>query len=159
MKKTLTILAALLVSTIALTACHDDNESPQVNISFTYGENVRVVNSDLYIVKGEDFSVESINCEAVRPNTVAVVTGPVNYWLDGMPLFTTGLAPFKVTFSTTDLVAGRHTLTVQMGIAEEGCALGMGVTQIGFNVVTDATEIPTPSGDESQTQPVEHTMQ
>lgn len=160
MKKTLLLITALVASALSFTACNDDdNDAPQVKIYFTYGENVKSVGEDLYIVKGEDFSVESITCTAVRPNSVAIITSPVNYWLDGAPLLSTPFAPFKVEFSTTDLPVGSHRLTVQMGIAEEGYALSMGVTQIGFNVVADAADIPTSSGSESQTHQITYTLQ
>ncbi|MBO4955767.1 MAG: hypothetical protein J6C77_05130 [Muribaculaceae bacterium] len=159
MKKILSILTILALCAGVFTACDDDDDkAPQVKISFTYGSTVKVVDGDLYVVKGTPFTVDAINCTAVRPNTTAMVTGPVSYWLDAAPMGTTYVSPFGVSLDTDALAVGRHFITVQMGIAEEGCALAMAVAEVDFNVVSEESQIPTPGGDDSSTQPIDYTL-
>lgn len=129
-----------------------------MTLQFTYGDAVKVVNSDLYVVKGDIFSIDAITCKPVRPNGVAIITGPVNYWLNDAPYGTAFQSPFGVTIPTDVLPLGRYQLTIQMGLAEEGCALGTAVTSLTFNVVEDADQIPIPAGDDSQTQPVAYSL-
>ncbi|MDE6382723.1 MAG: hypothetical protein K2J17_00625 [Paramuribaculum sp.] len=159
MKKLLSIVALLALCVVTFSACSDDDEkAPQVTLHFTYGDAVKVVNTDLYVVKGDPFSIDAITCQAVRPNGVAIITGPVNYWLNDVPFGTAFQSPFGITIATESMPVGRYQLTIQMGLAEEGCALGTAVTALTFNVVEDVDQIPIPAGDDSQTQPVSYSL-
>lgn len=145
MKKFILFLLALPVMAFVATSCNDDDDNlPQVDINFSY-QNAVVSANEVYVVQPDTFVVESINVTASRPNHVATCVGPVNYWLDGNAIGSTFVAPFGVRIPTEVLSLGRHTLTVNMGIAEEGSALATAVSKITFNVVADEADIPVPA--------------
>ncbi len=153
MKKLLALLCALPLL-IGMAACDDDDNLPQVDISFNFS-NATVSNGTVYVVSPDTLIVEGITVRPTRPNHVATCVGPVNYWLDGVPVYTTFLAPYGVKIPTEDLTPGSYTLTANMGIAEEGATLATAVTQVKIVVVADQTEIPQP-GDDPSNLPVTH---
>ena len=154
MKKfTLFLLALPLMAFFATSCDDDDNSLPQVDINFSYA-NAVVSSNEVYVVQPDTFVVESINVTASRPDHVATCVGPVNYWLDGYALGSTFVAPFGISIPTDNLTLGRHTLTVNMGIAEEGSALATAVSAITFNVVADSTDIPVPAAGTTTSQAV-----
>lgn len=153
MKKLLALLCALPLL-IGMAACDDDGDLPQVDINFNFS-NAIVSDGTVYVVSPDTLVVEGITVKPTRPNHVATCVGPVNYWLNGVPVYTTFVAPFGVEIPTEDLTPGAYTLTANMGIAEEGATLATAVTQVKIVVVTDQTEIPQPDGDSSNL-PVTH---
>lgn len=153
MKKLALSLLVLPMMAFIASCSDDDNELPQVDINFSY-ENAVVSSNEVYVVQPDTFVIESINVTATRPNHVATCVGPVNYWLDGHALGSTFVAPFGISIPTESLSLGRHTLTVNMGIAEEGSSLGTAVSAITFNVVADASDIPVPAAGMQTSQTV-----
>lgn len=157
MKKLFYSLLALPLMALAFTACDSDDDNPNVEISYSF-KNAVVVDDQVYAVQTDTFFIESINVKAVRPGKKATVAGAVNYWLDGIPVGTAFFAPYKLAILTEELPVGTHTLTANMGIAEEGCQLATAVVSMRFNVVADAADIPTPSGGTAREITVPHTF-
>lgn len=129
---------------IAFTSCNDDddNNNPQVTISFDFKNGVSD-GSTVYVVQPDTLYLTGINVKAVRPNHVATAVGPVSYWLNGYPQGTVYLPPYGVAINSDQLDLGTYTLTAQMGIAEEGCSLATALTSVKISVVADSTDIPT----------------
>lgn len=152
--KKLFILLCSLPLLMSMAACDDDDNLPQVDISFEFS-NATVSNGTVYVAQPDTLIVEGITVTPTRPNHVATCVGPVNYWLNGAPIYTTFIAPYGVKIPTDDLTPGTYTLTANMGIAEEGATLATAVTQVKIAVVADASEIPQPGGDSSHL-PVAH---
>lgn len=157
MKKLALFLLALPMMAFVASCSDDDDNLPQVDINFTY-QNAVVASGEVYVVQPDTFAIESINVTASRPNHVATCVGPVNYWLDGYALGSTFVAPFGIRIPTDALSLGRHTLTINMGIAEEGSALATAVSSVSFNVVADEADIPVPAAGTQTNQAVAYTF-
>ena len=159
MKKLIYLLLALPMMALALTSCDDsDDDNPQVKIDFSYSGAV-ISESQVYVVQPDTLCIDSIGVSAVRPGHKAMCVGPVNYWIDGVPVGSNFLPPFGICIKSADLSVGSHTLTAQIGIAEEGYALSTAVTSIRINVVADEADIPVPAGGTRTSMPVEFALQ
>lgn len=156
--KKLLALFLMLPMLAFLPACDDDDDMPQVNISFSYSGGV-VADGLVYVVKPDTLVVESINVVPVRQGHKAICTGPVNYWLDGYPIATSFISPFGVRIPTDGLEIGTHTLSANMGIAEEGYSLATAMVSMKISVVADTDDIPQPSGGTTTEMPVSHTFE
>lgn len=156
MKKLFYSLLALPLLALAFTACDNDDDNPNVEISYSF-KNAVVVDEQVYTVQPDTFFIESINVKAVRPGKKATIAGAVNYWLDGIPVGTAFFAPYSLAIPTKDLPVGPHTVTANMGIAEEGCQLATAVAAMRFNIVADESDIPTSSGGTTTELTVTHT--
>lgn len=88
MKKLMFLALVLPVLAFVASSCDDDDDTPQVEISFTYRNGVVAENS-VYAVQPDTLVIESINVKAVREGHKAIATPPVNFWLDGVPGGTT----------------------------------------------------------------------
>lgn len=141
MKKIILLFLMILPVVVGLSSCSDDDDMPQVNISFTY-ENGSVVDGQVYVVRPDTLIIASVDVTAIRPNHVAICVAPVNYWLDGRPVGSTFIAPFGIRIPSEALESGQHTLFVNMGVAEEGYSLATTMTSIKINVVDDSADIP-----------------
>lgn len=157
MKKLFSLLLALPLLTLVWSCGDDDDNLPQVDISFNFA-NATVSNGTVYVVKPDTLVLDGVLVKATRPGHVATCVGPVNYWLDGYPQGSTFLDPFGLDIYTENLDLGIHTLTANMGIAEEGCSLATAVASIKIAVVADSTSIPVPAGG-SGSVPVAHTFE
>lgn len=157
MKKLLSFFLALPLLAF-MAACNDDDDTPQVEISFTYSGAV-VSDGAVYVVKPDTLVVESVNVVPVRQGHKATCTGPVNYWLNGYPLATSFIAPYGVRIPTDGLDVGAYKLSANMGIAEEGYALATALVSVQINVVADSTDIPQPATGLTNEMPVPHTFQ
>ncbi|MCM1292151.1 MAG: hypothetical protein NC111_00315 [Bacteroides sp.] len=158
MKKLYLLLLALPLM-FAAVSCHDDDDDmPQVKISLNY-ENGAVNGSNVYVVKPDTLVIESVNVTAVRPGHVATCVGPVNYWLSGYPIGTSFIAPFGARIATNDLEVGQYSLTLTMGIAEEGYSLATAMASVMVNVVADANDIPVPATGLSDEMPIDFKYQ
>lgn len=155
-KLALLFLFALPVMAV-LPSCNDD-DMPQVNISFSC-ENGTVVDNQAYVVQPDTFFITSINVTPVRSGHKAMCVGPVNYWIDGHPVGTSFEAPYGIEIPSEALSVGRHTLSVNMGIAEEGYTLATAMTSTSLNVVTDASDIPVPAGGATNEIPVQYSFE
>ncbi|MBD5297796.1 MAG: hypothetical protein HDR89_04055 [Bacteroides sp.] len=159
MKKLFYLLIALPLMAAAITACSDsDDDYPQVTIGFSYTGGV-VSENQVYVVQPDTLYVDSIAVTAVREGHKATCVGPVNYWLDGRPVGTSFYMPFGIAIPSDALKVGSHTLTAQIGIAEEGYPLSMAVTNVRINVVSDQSEIPVPAEGTRTSMPVEFSLQ
>lgn len=106
MKKFLSALLALPLLAL-ITAC-SDSDKPNVNINLTYGANNVESNGKVYVVAGNDFTIESVQVQAVDQSKKASL-GPVTYYLipntgtTTMPLLigTTPVEPFALRLPTT----------------------------------------------------------
>lgn len=105
MKKFLSVLLALPLMAL-ITAC-SDSDKPNVNINLTYGNNNVESNGKVYVVAGNDFTIESVQVQAVDQSKKASL-GPVTYYLipntgtSTMPLLigTNPIEPFALKMPT-----------------------------------------------------------
>ncbi len=159
MKKLISLLLALPLMAIAFTSCdNSEDDYPQVSIDFAYTGGV-VSESQVYVVQPDTLCIDSIGVSAVRQGHKAMCVGPVNYWIDGVPVGSNFIAPFGICIKSEELSIGSHTLTAQLGIAEEGYPLSTVVTQVRINVVADKADIPVPAGGTRTSMPVDYSIQ
>jgi len=156
MKKFLLALLALpLLAT--LTACHDDDELPNVEIDVTYLNGV-VVNNQVYVVQGQEFGIQSIVTTAVRAGKNAT-NGAVSYWVDNIPIGTTDIQPFAMTLSSKwTEEPGSFYIQYVMPIYEEGCSLATAYSRVKVNVVASADDIPSDGGTPTNGQTLDHSF-
>lgn len=154
MKKFFLALMALpLVA--ALTACHDDDDMPQVNLKVQY--NSPVVDGEVYVVKPNDFKIESVDVTAVREGHKAT-NGPVSYFINAIPVGTNPVSPYGITIPTADLEIGKFVVQMVMPIYEVDCTMATAVSQITVNVVENESDIPE-TAVPSNGQTLEYTFQ
>ncbi len=146
MKKFIYLLLALPL--LALTACSDDDDLPDVNLTTEY-TGATSVDGVLYVVQGEPFVINSVTATPVREGKKAAVLN-VTYGLDGWVVGSSVVAPFTVEFDTSVLELGKHILSLSMNIAEEGCEPAIGYYATTMQVVASADDIPTSSETETQ---------
>lgn len=139
MKKLLYLLLALPL--LAMISCSDDDKDlPDVSIGFSYS-GATDVDGTLYNVRGDTLSIDSVFCtpaEGTKPAAIANVT----YVFDGLPLGYTPISPFAIDILTSDVAAGRHTLTLEMTVLQEGKSIGTAWMPLPVAVVDTITDIP-----------------
>lgn len=155
MKKLLLALLALpLLASFA--SCSSDDDMPQVNIDLTYG-NASVIDGQVYVVQPDTFRILSVAVTPVREGHKAT-NGPVSYFMNGVPVGTSPVAPFGVNILTSDLKPGAYAVQMFMPVYEEGCELANAVAQIQLNVLADSTQLPS-AAVPSVTQRVEYSFE
>lgn len=158
MKKFFYLLMALPLAFIAA-SCSDDDDLPDVSINVDY-KNVTVVDNQVYVVSGDTMVVDSVYVVSNRADKNAAIVEGVRYWVNGLPVLfnyqsITGqivndnlnvVPPYRLSIKTDDSMIGSNTITMNMGIAQEGAELGAAVARIVFKVVASADDIPAGSG-------------
>lgn len=145
MKKLFYLLLALPLMSL-LSACDDDdNKIPDVSISIDYdASTATLTDGTFYVVKGETFKINGL-VVTPAPGTGKAVLGNTTYFLDGLPFYTTGIAPFGVEIGTSDIEEGLHTLSVNTQIYQVDKSLGWGVFEYKLAIVAAPEDQP---GDE-----------
>lgn len=140
MKRLLNILLPI-VALLGFTSCHDDNDLPDVDLSFNIEGAVRAEGS-LYVVAGDDIVITGISVTNNDAGKVAMVTAASYYW-DYYFLGENVVAPYGFTIQTTeDTPTGSHLLEVQCPVVAVDKAPATAVAAFNVVVVADASEIP-----------------
>ena len=154
MKKLVYLLLALPLMVIAAACSDDDSNLPDVSIHVDY-KNAKVVDRQVYVVKGDTLVVDPIYVKSNREGKNAAIVGGVSYWWDGVPysfrlpngtlVNLNPVPPYRVTVPTAEAEVGDHSLTLLMNIAQEGSELASAAAGITVNVVASADDIPATS--------------
>jgi len=134
-------LAALPV--LAVTACSDDDDTPDVDISVNYENGVQVEDT-VYAVMGDTLKITGIEVKAKRPGKKAT-GGIVTYNLNGVTYFVSAVAPYPCYIPTSDFVAGRYVLGMLMPIFEVDCTPATAYMEMPLKFVENADQIPSTS--------------
>ena len=134
------LMAAIGLLGFGTTACHDDDDVPNVSISAEY-TGATSVDGVLYVVQSDTFGIQSLTATAVNPDHNAGFSA-VTYGLDGWVAAITDVKPYAVTFEAGSLALGKHILSITMGILEEDCEPVQGYYATEFIVVADESGIP-----------------
>lgn len=141
MKKLIFLLIALPLMALSFVSCSDDSDDiPDVNIGFTYS-GATAVNGTLYSVLGDTLSIDSVYCTPAAGTKPAMI-GNVSYILDGRPLAFTPVVPFNISLLTGSMPVGRHQLTLQMTVLQEGKSIGTAWMPVQIAIVSAAADIP-----------------
>lgn len=154
------LIYLLLVLPVLLVSCHDDNDLPDVSVGVEY-ENGTPVNNKVYVVKGSNLAVKSVDVVSnVKDRSAGVFGGvaytfcgiPVMFGTDvyGNPVYVNYVAPFGVSFYTEDLEPGDYYYTMEFGVAQEGCELATVFANVPVVVVASVEDIPASTGDSSK---------
>lgn len=140
MKKIIYLLM-LAVLPIALTACHDDDDLPQVDFTLTI-EGGAYSNGTLYVVQGENLTISGITVTNVESGKGAMISSASYYW-DGYYLGAAIQPPYGFEIETTDLTPlGGHTLEIVSPLYAVDKSLATAVLVYTVEVVESAADFP-----------------
>ncbi len=143
MKKLLSLFLAIPMLAV-LASCDDDNANdiPDVSVSIEYS-GATMEDGVLTIEQGQTLTIDALKVTPAE-GTKEAALGNVVYYLDGFPIFATGIAPHGCEISTANLSEGEHILSVHAQILQVGRPMGYGLFRYTMNVVA-------PSGDDNNT--------
>lgn len=135
MKKFLSLFLAIPMLAMLASCDDDDNENkiPDVSVSIEYS-NATMVDGVLTVEQGTDLVIDALKVTPA-PGTGDATLGNTFFYLDGVPFFATGVAPFGCTVPTSDLAEGEHVLNVRTQILQVGKSLAFGAFRYTLNVV------------------------
>lgn len=142
MKKLFYLLFAL---PLLLLSCSDDNNLPEFDVRVTFSEGTHVENGVITVPQGEQFTIESI--VPVNSNAKDIAFGAVTYQLDYGLNYTTVLAPYAMTFDTSNLPVGRHLLRIFFPVYAVDYSPAQALIDYTL-VITEPVENPDEGGDE-----------
>lgn len=138
---------------MGFTACSDDDDTPDVNISVNYENGVQVADT-VYAVMGDTLKITGIDVKANRPGKKAT-GGIVTYNLNGVTYFVSAVAPYPCNIPTSDFVPGRYSLGMLMPVFEVDCTPATAYMAMPLKFVESADQIPgnqTPTGKIGKTE-------
>ena len=142
MKKLFYLLFAL---PLLLLSCSDDNNLPEFDVRVTFSEGTHVENGVITVPQGEQFTIESI--VPVNSNAKDIAFGAVTYQLDYGLNYTTVLAPYAMTFDTSNLPVARHLLRIFFPVYAVDYSPAQALIDYTL-VITEPVENPDEGGDE-----------
>ncbi len=140
MKKMFYLL--LVLPLLGLTACSDDDDIPNVDVTVSI-EGATRVGDVLYVVEGETLSVTSINL--VDNTAKGAVIGSASYFWDYYRFYATINRPYGMSLSTVDMPLGNHLLEAIITIYAVDYAPCQGYINYKVRIVPSADDIPTDS--------------
>lgn len=138
MKKMIYLL--LVLPLLGLTACSDDDDIPNVDVTVSI-EGATRVGDVLYVVEGETLSVTSINL--VDNTAKGAVIGSASYFWDYYRFYATINRPYGMSLSTVDMPLGNHLLEAVITIYAVDYAPCQGYINYKVRIVPSADDIPT----------------
>lgn len=144
MKKIL-ILLSLLVPAIAFMSCSDDNDMPDVKIEVSF-DNATMADGKLYVVQGQEFTVNSITVTNNESGKNAGITA-ANYFWDYIYAGTSVEPPYSFKLMIGENVpAGSHVFEIQGTVFAVDKTPAETVISNEVIVVEDASELPEATG-------------
>lgn len=137
MKKLLYLL--LLMPMFFMASCSDDDDLPAVDLKIEFS-GVTSYDNTLYTVKGDTVTVKRISATALNGKPAGVTN--VTYYLDGLPLLYTNLAPYSAQLNTEDLPVGLHAISMSFNILEVDKSISSAITTYRLNIVQSVDDIP-----------------
>lgn len=134
-------LVAALFMMLPLTACHDDDDLPQVDFNLTIS-GATYSDGTIYVVQGETLEIESISVTNLEQGKAAAITAATYYW-DGYCLGTTIMPPFGFEILTNEETpVGRHSLEITSPLIAEGKSIATSVLVYSVQVVASEDDLP-----------------
>ncbi len=141
MKKILTILFTLTAIPLVFTACDNDNDLPDVDITVNFENAVRADDGRIYIVKGNPISVTSIEVTNREAGKKAIATAAI-YYLNGLRVGASVISPLSFSLSTDNLPTGTYDLNIEVEIIAVDKTPAFGVLGYKLCLVENESEIP-----------------
>ncbi|MCM1522069.1 MAG: hypothetical protein NC039_05385 [Muribaculaceae bacterium] len=123
-----------------MAACDDDDDKslPKVNITIQYSGAVEQ-DGAITIAQGKVLTIEAINVTPID-GTKKAVLGNTTYMMDGIPFYTTGLAPYGAEISTENLAVGTHTLSFYSQVFQEDKTPGFAICEYPLVITAPADD-------------------
>lgn len=141
MKKFLALILGCVALPLALTACDDDNDLPDVDVTVNFDSTVHSHDGELYVVKGEPVSVSSIEVTNRDAGKKAIATAAI-YYLNGARIGASVVAPLAFTYPTDNLPVGTYDLNVEVEILALDKTPAFGVLGYKIHVVEKLSDVP-----------------
>lgn len=158
MKKFLFLLFALPMLAFVATSCSDDDKDmPDVTLSVEYS-GATLSDGVFTVEQGDTLTIEALKVTPAE-GTKQAVLGPVTYFIDGFPQFTTAIEPFSCAIPTGDMQIGKYLLQARANIFQVDKTVAFGVFTYTINVVEKQSTGGTTGGsgtDTPQTKITDH---
>lgn len=136
-KKLIYILFA--VPLMMLSACSDDDDMAQVDLTFQLS-GVTLVDDTFYTISGETVSVDGVVAKSLTSDPATIQR--VQYTLDGFRLPIELDNPFGTEFSTTDFGLGTHRLGMSGVVLQEDKTITEVAVQMPLKIVESIEDLP-----------------
>ncbi|MEZ3552249.1 MAG: hypothetical protein K1W02_16320 [Muribaculaceae bacterium] len=138
MKKLVYLLLILPFAFVA--ACDDDDDLPEVEITYTMS-NVTQVDNSFYAIKGDTAIIDNLTVKSLNGNS-ATVTG-VRYYLDYLPIISNPVVtPFSTWFETEDLPAKKYNIGITATILQVDKSISNAAMNVPFILVENKDKLP-----------------
>lgn len=127
-----------LILVLCATGCDKDNDMPDVNVLLEL-DNAIEVDNEIYVIKDTPIEISSVEAEGI--GSTALITN-VTYFIDGIRVAFSPIAPFRMVFDTEYARPGRHILALNCEVAQEGKSLGFVMVSTTINVIDDSESLP-----------------
>lgn len=141
-------LILLLIPSLALTSCHDDDDIPNVDFNIALDENATEVNGDIYVLEGQNFSITGISVTNLDSNKGALITSASYYW-NGYYLATNIQPNYGYTFNLENTPVGKYRLEIECPVYAADKSPATAVVFINVYIVASADDIPAGTPDAS----------
>lgn len=148
MKKILSLLLLTLPLAMGFTACSDDDDLPDVNMSITVS-NATKIGDVIYVVQGDTLYIDSIAVVNNEAGKAAAITAATYYW-DYQPLGTSMIPPYGFAIVTAapegefaGTPVGKHLLQIETPLLAVDKQLATAVLVYTVEVVASKDDIPT----------------
>ncbi|MCM1068163.1 MAG: hypothetical protein NC418_11380 [Muribaculaceae bacterium] len=140
MKKFLTMMLMAL-PLLGLTACHDDDDVPDVDFNIAIENAVRA-DGYLYVVQGETMEVASIEVKNNDAGKPAMITA-ANYYWDYRYIGSSIEPPYGMEIEISETTpTGEHLLEIECPLFAEDKAAATAIVSFNVKVVSDQSELP-----------------
>lgn len=143
MKKIYYFLIALPLLALISACSDDDKDLPKVDITIQYSGAVDE-GGVITLAQGKVLTIDAINVTPVEASKKAVL-GNTTYMMDGVPFFSTGVAPFGAEIDTSNLAVGTHTLSFYSQVFQDGKTPAFAIYSYPVNI-TDPADDPGDGG-------------
>lgn len=142
MKKLLSLL--LLLPLLSLVGCSDDDDFPQVDVTVSFDNVSAAKNGTIYVVEGNPLKIESVEVKSLTGKPAALTS--MDYYLDGLFIGVSPIAPYDATISASALPVGRHLLQLNTMILQEDKSVLTSYLTFTVQVVPELPEGAEPLG-------------
>lgn len=135
--------AVLPVMAMSFAACHDDDDLPNVSFKIVTDESNPVVDGTIYVVQGEDLTIDAIEVTNNETGKAAAIT-QANYYWDGALVYVSPFSPFGCELSTSETTAlGAHNLDITTTVLAVDKEIASAIIGYKVMVVESVEDIPT----------------
>lgn len=141
MKKLFLLLLAL---PLLMVSCDDDDKLPNVYLKVDGSGGVSH-DGYIYIMQGDELSIEGISVVAEESTTNVRITG-AEYFLDYRPVWSTVIAPYAYKLETGNLPTGNHLLEIKCPVLAVGYSPAIAYVSYRIKVVDSIDDMPEDDG-------------